>query len=151
MDTAWIPIFVLTFSECVAPTGKTVCQEHEFELEFLSQGQCEQALEQLIAAKDALETVIVDKDKSRCAPSARQQEVYASLAEVSGAVQDSDAWIAPESTAAATDSTRKAHQQRLESLPSCEESEGVAPCRIGEIIVEEAEAPREVEVWRRGQ
>ena len=36
MDTAWIPIFILTFAECVAPAGKTVCQEQEFQLQFLT-------------------------------------------------------------------------------------------------------------------
>lgn len=151
MDTAWIPIFILSFAECVAPAGKTVCQEQEFELQFLTQADCEQALEQLIAVKDASESIIVDKKKSRCAPSARQHVVFSSLADISTAVADEAAWIAPESGAPVNDSTRKAHQQRLESLPSCEEAEGVAPCKIGEIIIEEAEAPRKVEVWRREQ
>lgn len=149
MDTAWIPIFVLSFAECVAPAGKTVCQEHEFELQFLTQADCEAALEQLVAVKDASETIIVDKKKSRCSPSARQHAVYANLADVSTAVADDEAWIAPDSQAPVTDSMKKAHQERLESLPACEDSKGVAPCKIGEIIIEGAEAPKQVEVWRR--
>lgn len=149
MDTAWIPIFVLSFAECVAPAGKTVCQEREFELHFLTQADCDAALEQIIAVKDASETIIVDKKKSRCAPSARQHPVYANLAEVSAAVADDDAWIAPATQAPTTDSMRTAHQERLASLPACEDSKGVAPCKIGEIIIEEAEAPKQVEVWRR--
>lgn len=149
MDTAWIPIFVLSFAECVAPAGKTVCQEHEFELQFLTQADCEAALEQLIAVKDASETIIVDKKKSRCSPSARQHAVYANLADVSTAVADDEAWIAPDAQAPVKDSMKKAHQERLESLPACEDSKGVAPCKIGEIIIEEAEAPKQVEVWRR--
>jgi len=149
MDTAWIPIFVLSFAECVAPAGKTVCQEHEFELQFLTQADCEAALEQLIDVKDASETIIVDKKKSRCAPSARQHAVYANLADVSAAVADEEAWIAPDAQAPVTDSMKKAHQERLASLPSCEDSKGVAPCKIGEIIIEEAEAPKQVEVWQR--
>ena len=36
MDTAWIQVFVLTLSECVAPAGKAVCQEREFDLQFLT-------------------------------------------------------------------------------------------------------------------
>jgi hypothetical protein len=40
MDTAWIQVFVLTLSECVAPAGKTVCQEQSFELQFLTEADC---------------------------------------------------------------------------------------------------------------
>lgn len=76
MDVAWVQVFVLTLAECIAPAGKTVCQEHEFELMFLSQSDCEVALEQLVTLKDAAENVIVDKSKSGCAPSARQQSVF---------------------------------------------------------------------------
>jgi len=149
MDAAWIPIFVLTFAECVAPVGKTVCQEQELELRFLTEADCEQALEVLIAAKDAQETVIVDKTKSRCAPSAQQQTVYASLVDVSTEVADNEAWIAPESGAPVADARRDEYQARLEALPNCDDAKGVAPCRIGEIIIEEAEAPEKVEVWRK--
>ncbi len=147
MDTAWIPIFILTFAECVAPAGKTVCQEHEFELQFLTEADCNQALEQLMAVKDSSETIIVNKEKTRCAPSARQHEVYSSLADIG--VNDDTAWIAPATGDARTDTMRAAHQTRLESLPSCDDSKGVAPCKIGEIIIEEAESPKKVEIWRR--
>lgn len=149
MDTGWIPVFVLTVAECVAPTGKTVCQEQEVELQFLTEAECNQALEQMVAVKDASRTIIVDKDKTHCAPSARKITVYESLADLDPALVDDSDWIAPETATAAVSSTRKAHQQRLESLPSCEEAKGVAPCKIGEIIVEEAQAPKQVEVWRR--
>ena len=147
MDTAWIPIFILTFAECVAPAGKTVCQEHEFELQFLTEADCNQALEQLVAVKDSSESIIVNKEKTQCAPSARQHRVYSSLAEIG--VDDDTAWVAPATGEPKTDTMRAAHQTRLESLPSCDDSEGVAPCKIGESIIEEAEAPRKVEVWRR--
>ena len=147
MDTAWIPIFILTFAECVAPTGKTVCQEHEFELQFLTEADCQQALEQLVAVKDSSESIIVNKEKTRCAPSARQHPTYSSLADIS--VDDDTAWIGPSTGEPATDTMRAAHQSRLEALPSCDESKGVAPCKIGEIIIEEAETPRKIEVWRR--
>jgi len=93
MDTAWIPIFILSLAECVAPAGKTVCQEREIELEFLSKAQCEQTLQQLIELKDASATIIVEKDKSGCAPSARQQTVYASLADLTAAAKDTEAWL----------------------------------------------------------
>ena len=72
MDTAWIQIFVLTLAECVAPPGKMVCQEREFELQFLTQSDCESTLQQFVSLKDASDTVIVDKSRSGCAPSARR-------------------------------------------------------------------------------
>ena len=40
MDTAWIQVFVLTLSECVAPAGKTICQEQALELQFLTRSGC---------------------------------------------------------------------------------------------------------------
>jgi len=148
MDTAWIQVFVLTLAECIAPAGKTVCQEHEFELMFLSQSDCEFALEQLVMLKDASENIIVDKSKSGCAPSARQQSVYSSLAKVTESVQDKSLWQPPDSQEPPTAATRKRHEARLESLATCEETKGVAPCKIGEIIIEDATDGEPVEVWR---
>ena len=66
MDTAWIPIFVLTVAECVAPSGKTICQEQEVDLLFLTAADCNLAREQIVAGKDASKTVIVYKDKTLC-------------------------------------------------------------------------------------
>ena len=48
MDTGWVQVFVLTLAECVAPAGKSVCQQNQFELTFLNRADCEFALEQLI-------------------------------------------------------------------------------------------------------
>jgi hypothetical protein len=151
MDTAWIPIFVLTVTECVAPTGKTVCQEQHFELQFVTESDCEYALEQLVTLKDASQSVIVDKSKSNCAPSARRHHVFASLSEVAESVDNKQGWRAPDVQEPTPEATRKLHQARLESLMTCEESKGVAPCKIGEIIVEDAVDEDPVEVWRRSQ
>ena len=149
MDTAWIPIFVLTFAECVAPTGKSVCQESEFELQFLSQASCEAALVQLVAAKDALDNIIIDKEKTRCAASARQQQVFSSYADVVASIDESQPWVEPERATPASDARRESHKARLDSLPTCDDSKGVAPCKIGEIIIEEASTSDKSEVWRR--
>ena len=149
METAWIQIFVLTLAECVAPPGKMVCQESEFELQFLTQSDCESTLQQLVSLKDASDTVIVDKSKSGCAASARQQRVFASLAEVTEAAEDEQEWRAPQIQPPATGSTQDAHRSRLESLPSCETSKGVAPCKVGEIIVEDTGDVKPGEIWRR--
>ncbi len=149
MDTGWVQIFVLTIAECVAPAGKTVCQESEFELQFLTRADCEVALEQLLELKDASETVIVDKSRSSCTASARQQPVFGSLAEVAASLGDAADFRTPQVEAEEPEPSTSSHQARLDSLKSCEETRGVAPCKIGEIIIEEASAPKTVDVWRR--
>jgi hypothetical protein len=147
MDTAWIQVFVLTLSECVAPAGKTVCQEREFELQFLTQADCEVALQQLVSLKQSSDNVIVDAGKSRCVASAREGRVFASVDAVNqpfgeGASKPS------RKPAVAPGPEYAAHQERLSSLPECSDSDGVAPCRIGDIIIEEATSGN-VDVWRR--
>lgn len=150
MDTAWIQIFVLMLSECVAPAGKTVCQERELELQFLTRNDCEIALEQLVTLKGAADTVIVDRGRSRCAPSAAERRVFASLDDVRAALGDAPGWRNPQPAAANEDGSRAAHEQRLAELKSCEETDGVPPCKVGDIIVE-AESGDPVDVWRTGQ
>ena len=150
MDTAWIQVFVLSLSECVAPAGKTVCQEQVLQLQFVDQAECELALQQLVALKDAAGNIIVYKDKSHCAPSARQQAVYKSLSDVSEKLGTSPDWVAPEIAEPPADFTQSSHQERLTALSRCEDVGGVAPCKIGEIIIEAASG-QTVEVWHREQ
>lgn len=150
MESAWIKIFVLTLSECIAPPGKTVCQQSQFELEFLSRADCEVALQQLIELKDESPNVIVDKAESSCRPSARQQVVFASPGEVSGTVENADDWREPEVGAVHENEFRRSYEDRLQRLKTCEESQGVAPCKVGEIIIEGATG-EPVEVWRSVQ
>lgn len=149
MDTAWVQIFILTFSECVAPAGKSVCQEQHFELEFLRRSECEYALQQLISMKDELEYVIVNHAKSGCAPSATETPTFASLDAISSANKDSAGWRAPGQTESRRKMVNESHVDRLSALKSCEETKGAAPCKIGEIIVEEEATGDSVDVWRR--
>ena len=152
MDTSWIQVFVLTLTECVAPAGKTVCQEQEITLQVLTESDCKAALEQLVAAKDALDNVIIDMGRSGCSPSAREHATFASLEELTAAVDDAPAFVAPGAQAPAPDQTRTSHLSRLDSLKTCDETKGVAPCKIGEIIIEAASDESDakpVEVWRR--
>jgi hypothetical protein len=150
MDTAWIQVFVLTLSECLAPAGKTVCQEQELQMQFVDQAECELALQQLVALKEGAANVIVYKDKSHCAPSARQQSVYKSLKDVNEKLGTTPDWMAPEAEEPPADVMQSSHQQRLTALSSCEDVGGVAPCKIGEIIIEGA-TEQSVDVWRREQ
>ena len=98
MDTSWIQVFVLTLSECVAPAGKTVCQEQEFDLQFLTRADCEFALEQLVTLKEESASVIVDRSKSSCAASARESAVFLGPEAVSYASPKSDGWKEPDDT-----------------------------------------------------
>ncbi len=146
METAWIQVFILTLSECVAPAGKTVCQQQQFELEFLSRRDCEYALEQLVAMKDELDNVIVDHGKSGCTASAREASTYKSVDAIRNANVDN--WHEPANIEQRRAVVNEEHAQRLANLKSCDETGGKAPCKVGNIIVEEATGPS-VDVWRR--
>ncbi len=148
MDTAWIQVFVLTISECVAPAGKTVCQEQQMQLEFLTRSDCESALEQFLALKEESERVIVNRDQSTCTSTARKREVWESIAAADAALANSPGWQAPEAADGEADFQQAAHERRLAEVPECSAAKPVFPCRQGPIIVEEP-ASRKVEVWRK--
>lgn len=148
MDAAWIQVFVLTISECVAPAGKTVCQESEFELQFLTRADCEVALEQLVSLKEHADDVIVHAERSGCTATARRQPVFVSVDAINAANQGDADWQPPEVSASGPGPERLAHEQRLANMKTCDETRGIAPCKIGDIIVEGA-TTRTVEVWRR--
>ena len=151
MDVAWIQVFVLTIAECVAPAGKTVCQEQELEMIFLTENDCKVALEQLVSLKSASENVILNAERSKCAPTARKKETFASLEEIDSSYGDTKGWQTPHIEESEPDFTQASHSERLESLKSCDESDGVAPCKVGEIVIEAAASGEPVEIWRRDQ
>jgi hypothetical protein len=146
MDIAWIQVFVLTLAECVAPAGKSICQEQEFQLQFLTKADCEIALDQLVSLKEGSEKVIVNSKRSHCAAAARQSDVYESLEAINQAF-DAD-WKVSQTGETEPGARQITHKGRLDELKSCEETEGIAPCKIGDIIMEGAEGDS-VEVWRR--
>ena len=88
MATAWIQILLMTIAERAAPAGKSVCQEQQFELQFVGQADCEYALEQLIAMKDQADHVIINRQKSGCAPSAVESTTFASLEAINDEYKD---------------------------------------------------------------
>ena len=148
MDTSWIQVFILTLAECVAPAGKTVCQEQQFELQFLSRADCEYALEQFVAAKSELEYVIVNRQKSGCAASAAESKTYKSLEDINAALGNSPDWRAPGDDTSRRAVVHEDHNKRLASLMPCEDTNYVVPCKVGEIIVEEISGDS-VEVWKQ--
>ena len=147
MDMSWIQVFVLTVSECVAPAGKTICQQQEFELTFLTEADCAVAREQLIELKEASESVIVNADATRCVATARQRESFSSLAAVNAASAGRDDYQPPNQEQARADFQETVHEARLDAVPECEEGRQVYPCRKGAIIIEEPPS-KAVEVWR---
>lgn len=147
METAWIQVFVLTLSECVAPAGKTICQQQALELQFLTRSECEIALEQLLTLKQQADNVIVNPDKSRCRAAAREQEVFASLDAINAEQEDGNRVRVLEQESAEPSATMVAHQERLARLQTCEATKGVAPCKVGEIIMEGA-TEKTAEVWK---
>jgi hypothetical protein len=144
MDTTWIQVFVLTLSECVAPAGKTACQDHEIEMQFLSRAECEVALQELVTLKDQFQNVIINRQKSGCSVSARESKSFASL-DAAKAASNAGEWRDLKSEKAAS---LIPHEDRLKKLKTCEDSLGAVPCKSGTIIVESAVSGREVEVWR---
>ncbi|MBT8099818.1 MAG: hypothetical protein KJO82_08710 [Gammaproteobacteria bacterium] len=149
MDTAWIQVFVLTLAECVAPAGKTICQEQQLEMVFLNENDCNVALEQLVSLKSDADDVIVNAERSTCTPTARRKEIFRSVNDINHAYANVDGWRAPETSQSPTDFTQASHKERLANLQNCDETNGVAPCKIGEIVIEAAGAGEPVEVWRR--
>ncbi len=148
MDIAWIQVFILTFAECVAPAGKTVCQEQQFELQFATKADCEYALQQFVAMKDESENVIVNRQKTACSTTAVEVATYASDEAAAAELSNSVGWRAPDTLGARRSTVTKDHAERLAEIKDCDETKGAVPCRVGDIIVEDASGDR-VEVWKR--
>lgn len=148
MDMGWIQVFVLVLTECVAPAGKTVCQEQELRYEFFEKSDCDVVLEQLLQHKDGSENVIVNREKSSCLPTAKKRQVFDSLSDANQALAAIEGWgQIPAADDDAVDFTQQAHHDRLAEVVDCGENGGVAPCKIGEIIIEGA-TEAGTEVWR---
>ena len=117
------------------------------ELEFLNRADCEAALEELITLKDQSDSIIVNARRSSCAPAAREREVFADVDAMNEANKDHPGWRVLGLEEAEPSVTQASHQARLADLKNCDETEGVAPCKIGEIIIEGATGDP-VEVWQ---
>jgi hypothetical protein len=157
MDTGWIQVFVLTLAECIAPAGKSVCQEQQVQYQFVDREECEAVLQQLVDYSAGSENVIVNERQSSCRPTTVQRQVFASLDEANEQLSDTEGWgtldaarqqAAPQS--GEPRETEATHRERLAGLPECEDVDRRPPCKVGQIIVE-AESGQEMEVWRRDQ
>jgi len=148
METAWIQVFVLTLSECLAPAGKTICQEQELQMQFVSQADCELAREQFIFLADRADDVIIDKDKTRCEVTVTQQAVFSTQDDLRQHANIESAWVDSPPGDRTVDPARIAHQERLEVLPACTDVDSEMPCTVGEIIIE-GEDEQRTDIWRK--
>ncbi|MEX0976343.1 MAG: hypothetical protein WDZ50_04525 [Woeseia sp.] len=160
MDTAWIQVFVLSLSECVAPAGKTVCQEQLVQYEFYDRAECEAVLQQFIEYSAGAENIIINTEKSQCLATVRQSQTFRTLQQANrelGNIENLDTLPLEDDAqedaqeGAEQDTPRESsteHAARLEKLPDCDSDYSITPCKVGQIIVE-TDATREIPVWRR--
>ncbi len=147
MDTAWIQVFVLSLSECVAPAGKTVCQEQVVQYQFYDQAECEAVLQQFIKYSAGADNIIINAEKSQCFATVRQSPTFRTLQQANqelGAIENLETLPVEQSTPVPSGE----HAARLEQLPDCDSNYSVTPCKVGQIIVE-TDATREIPLWRR--
>jgi len=150
METGWIQIFVLTLTQCIAPAGKMVCEEQSVQFQFADQVDCEVALAQMLDVASRVDNVLVKRESSTCRPGTKQVRVFAESGAAGAQFEGAENVALQLKDDPPPDFTRVAHEERLESLHNCDEVAGVAPCKIGEIIVEAAaDDSRKTEIWRR--
>jgi hypothetical protein len=146
METVWIPVFILTLTQCIAPEGKMVCQESVVQYQFLDKNDCEHALKQIVNVASTAENVIVNQDASHCRASATESQAYTSLAEAKAALGNPESLAVLTEESRSVDATQSAHQERLNGLQECDDVAAVPPCKIGQIIVEPSSEAKPAEI-----
>jgi len=149
METAWIQVFILTLTQCIAPAGKMVCQEESVEFQFADQVDCEVALVQMLNVAARVDTVIVKRESSHCRAATKEIKVFASAEEAGKQYEGAENLAMLQVDDPPPDFTKSAHLERLTSLHNCADVAGVAPCKIGEIIIEAGAEPKSTTIWRR--
>ena len=149
METVWIQVFVLTLTQCIAPAGKMICQEEAVEYQFLNPDDCQHALVQMINVASAADNVIVNQDSSHCRPAATQSTAFASVDEAKANLGNAEGWRVLNDENQAADFTQSAHQDRLKNLHECADVARVAPCKIGQIIIEASADSAKPDIWQQ--
>jgi len=149
MESAWIKVFVLTLTQCMAPAGKMVCQMETVQFQFVAEDDCNRALVQMIDIAAGAENVIVSRDNSHCRPAAIEADVFSSVEDANAYFAGTEGWGVLIGDEQPADFTQTAHQDRLKDLHECADVANVAPCRVGEIIIEAAADSRKTEVWQQ--
>ena len=149
MESAWIKVFVLSLTQCMAPAGKMVCQMETVQYQFAAEDDCNRALAQMIDVAAGAENVIVSRDNSHCRAAAIQSEVFSGVDEANAYFAGTEGWGVLTGDEEPADFTQSAHQDRLKNLHECADVANVAPCRVGEIIIEAATDAEKTEVWQQ--
>ena len=126
-----------------------VCQEESVEFQFADQVDCEVALVQMLDVAARVDNVIVKRENSHCRAATKEIKVFASAEEAAGQFEGAENLAMLKIDDPPPDFTQSAHQERLKNLENCDEVAGVAPCKIGEIIIEAAAETDSSEIWRR--
>jgi len=149
METAWIKVFVMTLTQCIAPAGKMVCQEETVEYVFANEDDCARALVQMVDLAARADNIIVDRQNSDCRPAVRESTVFVSNDEALSSLGPTANAIVINGKEPPDDFLQAAHDERLKKMKTCDETNGVAPCRVGDIIMEPAAESAGPEVWRQ--
>lgn len=149
METAWIKVFVLTLTQCIAPAGKMVCQEETVEYYFASEDDCARALVQMVDLAARADNILVDRQKSDCKPGVKETQVFASGDDARSSISSVDGVVLIDNKTPPPDFMQSTHVDRLKEMKPCDETDGVAPCKIGDIIIEAAGEVKETKVWKR--
>ena len=149
METAWIQVFVLTMTQCIAPAGKMVCQEETVEYYFTSEDDCARALVQMVDLAARADNILVDRDRSDCKPAVKETSVFASSDDARSSMSPGQDVVLIDDEIPAPDFMQSAHNDRLKDMQACDETDGVAPCKIGDIIIEAAAEVRQTQIWQQ--
>ena len=149
METVWIQVFVLTLTQCIAPTGKMVCQEEAVQYQFRNKDDCEHALVQMVNVASSADNVIVNKNSSYCRPAVTESQAFASVEQANAKYGNAEGWQVLTDGKQPANFTQTADQDRLKNLHECEDVAGVAPCKIGQIIIEASADRPTPEIWQQ--
>lgn len=149
METAWIQVFVLTLTQCIAPAGKMVCQENTVAYQFANEEDCASALMQMVDLAARADNILIDRERSNCRPGAKQSVVYADADDAKASLANAEDFVLIDGKKPPADFMKAAYDERLAKTKPCEDTNGVAPCKIGDIILEAAADKPQTEIWRR--
>ena len=149
METAWIQVFVLTLTQCIAPAGKMVCQEETVEYYFASEDDCARALVQMVDLAARADNILVDRERSDCKPGIKETRVFASGDDARSSMSSGQDVVLIDNKVPPPDFMQSAHNDLLQDMQSCEETDGVAPCKSGDILIDAAAEVRKSQVWQQ--
>jgi hypothetical protein len=149
METAWIKILVLSLAQCSTPVGKIICQEEMAEYQFANAEDCASPLVQMMDIASHVDNILIDWQESDCCPAVKASSIFASDADAQSSPRSNANVALPPDESSRTDDLQVAHNECLENTKTCDETAGVAPCRIGMIIVEPAAEAVHSNVWKQ--